>query len=169
VGNIVIRRAIPAEKGKLEDLQFRASLTNAGDREAMLANPDAIDLPIEQIDSGDVFVLEIGGVVAGFAVVLPRPDGDSELDGLFVEPDLRLRGVGRSLVDHCAQIAVTRGSRALHVIGNPHAEGFYLSCGFSVIGQFQTRFGPGLLMRSQLPPAHALPIERKTRSIEAGK
>lgn len=80
----------------MEDLQLRASLTNEGDREALLANPDAIDLPIEQIVSGDVFVLELSGFIAGFAALQPRPDGDAELDGLFVEPNIRRRGVGRS-------------------------------------------------------------------------
>jgi GNAT superfamily N-acetyltransferase len=149
---IIIRIAIPSEKTTLEDLQRRASLTNDGDREAMLANPDAIDLPIEQIASGDVFVLELSGRIAGFAALLPRPDGDADLDGLFVEPDLRRRGVGRSLVEHCAQIVIAGGSRALYVIGNPHAEEFYLSCGFSTMGRSETRFGSALLMRKELRP-----------------
>jgi GNAT superfamily N-acetyltransferase len=149
---IIIRLAILSEKAALEGLQLRASLTNAGDREAMLANPDAIDLPVGQIASGDVFVLELNGSIAGFAALESRPDGDTELDGLFVEPDVRRRGVGRSLVEHCAKIALTKGSRALHVIGNPHAEEFYLSCGFNTIGQSETRFGPGLLMLRPLIP-----------------
>lgn len=148
----MIRNAIPSEKAALEGLQLRASLTNEGDREAMLANPDAIDLPISQIASGDVFVLELSGRIAGFAALLSRPDGDADLDGLFVEPDTRRRGVGRSLVEHCMQIAFARGSRALHVIGNPHAEAFYLSCGFETIGHTETRFGPGLLMRRRILP-----------------
>jgi GNAT superfamily N-acetyltransferase len=92
---ISIRNAVPSEKAALEALQLRASLANEGDREALLANPDAIELPLEQIVSGDVFVLELGGQVAGFAAVLPRSDGDTELDGLFAEPNIRRRGVGR--------------------------------------------------------------------------
>lgn len=147
-----IRNAIPSEKSALEALQLRASLTNEGDREALLANPDAIDLPINQIASGDVFVLEMSGRIAGFAALQPRPDGDVELDGLFVEPDIRRRGVGRTLVDHCAQVAHTRGFRTLYVIGNPHAEEFYLSCGFNTIGQTETRFGPAQRMRRDLQP-----------------
>jgi GNAT superfamily N-acetyltransferase len=149
---IIIRNAIPSEKAALEGLQFRASLANEGDREAILAHPDAIDLPIEQITSGDVFVLELSGRIAGFAALQSRTDGDAELDGLFVEPDMLRRGVGRSLVEHCAQIAITRGSNALQVIGNPHAEEFYLSCGFITVGHSETRFGPALLMRRELMP-----------------
>ena len=36
----------------LESLQWRASLGNPGDRDALLANPDAIALMIEQIAAG---------------------------------------------------------------------------------------------------------------------
>ena len=149
---IIIRKAVPAEKEALEALQLRASLANEGDREAILANPDAIDLPIEQIAAGDVFVFELSARIAGFAALLSRPDGDADLDGLFVEPDIRRRGVGRALVEHCAKVALDRGSRALHVIGNPHAEAFYLSAGFTVIGHTETRFGRGLLMIKPLLP-----------------
>lgn len=149
--SIIIRNAIVSEKAALEALQLRASLANEGDRAALLANPDAIEQPIEQIASGDVFVLELNGKIAGFAALIPKPDGDTELDGLFVEPGLRRRGVGRLLVEHCAQIALSKGSRNLFVIGNPHAEAFYLSCGFEMGGWTETRFGPGLLMRKRLP------------------
>ena len=53
-----IRPARPDEQATLESLQRRASLSNPGDREALLANPDAIAVPIEQIAQGCVFVAE---------------------------------------------------------------------------------------------------------------
>jgi N-acetylglutamate synthase-like GNAT family acetyltransferase len=59
---------------------------------------------------------------------------------------LNCRSIGRSLLEHSAQIARTQGSSALHVVGNPHAEAFYLACGFQLIGTAETRFGPGLLL-----------------------
>ena len=64
-----IRPARPGEQATLESLQRRASLNNPGDREALLANPDAIAVPIEQIAQGCVFVAERDGVVVGFAAV----------------------------------------------------------------------------------------------------
>ena len=134
----------------LESLQRRASLNNPGDREAILANPDAIAVPIEQLADGCVFVAERDGVVAGFAAVVPRSDGGAELDALFVEPQLWKQGVGRQLVDHVAQVARVRTATFLHVIGNPHAEGFYTSCGFTITGTIDTRFGVGLAMRRSL-------------------
>jgi N-acetylglutamate synthase-like GNAT family acetyltransferase len=147
---IQLRLADPSERGALEDLQRRASLNNPGDREALLANPDAINVPIEQIEAGQVIVVEAGGSIKGFAAVVPRDDGNAELDALFVEPDTWGGGFGRALVDRCAAMARQRGAAALHVIGNPHAEGFYRKCGFEQIGMTDTQFGPGLLMRRVL-------------------
>ncbi len=97
-----------------------------------------------------MFVADRDGVIVGFAAVLPRPDGDAELDALFVEPSLWKQGVGRLLVDRCAEVARCRASRILHVVGNPHAEGFYAACGFRATGVVATRFGAGLSMERGL-------------------
>jgi len=147
---VVIRRAFQTERLSLEALQWRASLANPGDRASLLANPDAIALPGEYIDDGHVFVAERDGVIVGFAAVLARPDGNAELDALFVEPTLWKQGVGRLLVDHCAEVARGRAARVLHVVGNPHAEGFYDLCGFRTTGAVETRFGAGLSMQRRL-------------------
>lgn len=149
-GIVLIRPALQAERSSLEALQWRASLANPGDRESLLANPDAIELPIEQIADGHVLVAQQDGEIVGFAAVVPRPDGNAELDALFVEPSLWKGGVGRLLVDHCADVARGRGSRLLHVVGNPHAAGFYTACGFRTSGAVETRFGAGLAMQRAL-------------------
>jgi GNAT superfamily N-acetyltransferase len=147
---VIIRRAIAAERKTLEALQWRASLGNEGDRDALLRHPDAIDMPLEQIAAGGVFVLEQDGAIVGFSAILQRDDGDTELDALFVEPSIQRQGVGRKLIEHCAEMARSTGSSALHVVGNTHAKQFYLACGFSIVGTFETRFGLGLLMRRTL-------------------
>ena len=150
MADVSIRQGLASERRQLEDLQRRASLNNPGDRAALLANPDAIELPLEQLERGQVFVAEMSGSVAGFAAIFPREDGDFELDALFVEPDSWLRGVGRRLVDHVADVARSKGAAALRVIGNPHAEGFYTAGGFEIVGRTGTRFGVGILMRKVL-------------------
>jgi GNAT superfamily N-acetyltransferase len=147
---VIIRRAIAAERKTLEALQWRASLGNEGDRDALLRHPDAIDMPLEQIAAGGVFVLEQDGAIVGFSAILQRDDGDTELDALFVEPAIQRQGIGRKLIEHCAEMARSAGSSALHVVGNFHAKQFYLSCGFIIVGTFETRFGLGLLMRKTL-------------------
>ena len=150
MNRVSVRPALLAERKPLEQLQWRASLNNPGDQQALLENPDAIELPAQQIEAGLVFVAESEGVVVGFAAILPRADGNSELDGLFVEPTAWRAGVGRALVEHCAAEARVAGATVLHVTGNPHAEGFYLACGFTASGTTQTRFGPGLLLQRRL-------------------
>jgi len=147
---ILIRAAVPSEKEELEGLQLRASLTNPGERDALLANPDAIEVPAEQLAGGRVFVAELNGAMVGFAAVEPRADGETELDALFVDPELRRHGIGRLLVEHSGQVARENGSAALHVIGNPHAQEFYIACGFKQIGTTQTRFGVALLFKKML-------------------
>ncbi len=146
----LIRLALPSEKLELEQLQMRASLANEGDRGALLAHPDAIQVPVEQIAGGRVLVSECEGVIVGFAALEPREDGDSELDGMFVEPRMQRRGIAKSLIEHCAEIVRKEGSRAIHVVGNPHAAEFYSACGFEMIGTTETRFGPGILMRKSI-------------------
>ena len=137
---ISLRLARPEEHDELEELQRRASLELPEYREQLLANPDAIHLPPAQIANGQVIVAELGGEIAGFAAVV-----GGELDGLFVEPDLWGGGIGRALVDAATHEARQRGL-SLTVIANPRAKGFYESCGFTVEGEEQTRFGPGLRM-----------------------
>ncbi len=143
---VQVRTASLGEKQALEELQQRAALANPADRESLLAHPDAIAVPREQLESGSVIVAEAGGTVVGFAAVVLREDGEAELDALFVEPALWKHGIGRQLVMQCAALAETRGAESLHVVGNVQAEGFYLACGFEMVGTTATRFGRGLLM-----------------------
>ena len=147
---VTLRSALISEKAVLEALQWRASLNNPGDREALLKHTEAIEIPLDQLAGGLVFVAECAGAIIGFAAIVARADGDADLDALFVEPGLWRRGHGRTLLLHCVEAARRRGSAALHVVGNPHAEAFYRACGFELVGAEQTRFGAGLLMRKEL-------------------
>lgn len=147
---IAIRTARIDELADLEALQLRASLANSGDREAVLTHPDAIVIPPTQIADGQVFVAESDGSLLGFAAVLDRDDGQTELDGLFVEPALWRSGVGRRLVERAMEYGQSRAALWLHVIGNPHATSFYEACGFVTYGSRDTEFGAGLLMRAPI-------------------
>ena len=135
-----LRRAEPEEHEALEQLMARASLELPDYREQLIANPDAIHVPPAQIANGQVIVAERGGHIAGFAAVV-----GGELDGLFVEPDLWGTGIGRALVEAATDEA-RRSGVPLRVIANPSARRFYLSCGFKIEGEEQTRFGIGIRM-----------------------
>jgi N-acetylglutamate synthase-like GNAT family acetyltransferase len=132
--DLLIRPAVICEQKQLEHLQLHASLTNIGEREALLAHPDGIEVPVRQIAAGNVFVAEWKGTIVGFAAVDRRTDGESALDALFVDPTMRRRGIARSLVAHCAEVARARKSTFLYVVGNPYAQDFYVACDFNLIG-----------------------------------
>jgi GNAT superfamily N-acetyltransferase len=148
-----IRPARLNEREALEDLQLQASLMVMQDRADLLANLDAVDLPADQIADGNVYVCETDDGVVGFGVVLPRTDGDAELDGLFVRPDVWGEGYGRLLVAYGEGLARAAGARQLHVIANAAALGFYTACGFTGVGRVQTQFKPAVAMVKALAPA----------------
>ena len=137
---MIVRAARGEEREALENLQRRASLALPEYRAALEAHPDAIELPQAQVDRGDVLVAESDGRIVGFAAL-----DDSELDGLFVEPDQWRRGIGRTLVEAATHEARRRGL-SLSVGAGPSAKGFYERCGFRVEGEEATRFGPAMRM-----------------------
>jgi len=138
---VIIRPACPEERAALEDIQRRASLALDEYREVLQANPDAFGLPDGQIERGDVVVAEIDGRLAGFAAL-----NGSQLDGLFVEPDLWGAGIGTALVEVAVHEARRRGLSLVTVVANPQAKRFYEHCGFRAEGETQTRFGPAVRM-----------------------
>jgi GNAT superfamily N-acetyltransferase len=119
-------------------------------REALAANPDAIELPQTFIDKGWVRVaVDDKGAPIGFSVVIPGRGGAHELDGLFVEPARMQCGVGRALVADVAARASHQGAECLEVTAGP-AQGFYEKVGFHPVEAAQTRFGPAVRMRRKI-------------------
>jgi len=147
----ILRPARPGERQALEALQRRASLAWPDYRGALLGHPDAIDVPIGQIQDGHVVVAERDKAIVGFAVVLPRAGGAAELDGLFVEPASWRTGIGRALIAEADRLAAGHGAAELQVIASPRAAGFYRACGFLEHGAASTRFGPAISMVEPVP------------------
>lgn len=147
-----IRDASVGEAPVLEALQRRSSAVWDAYREALVAHPDAIELPESFIEHGWVRVAVAGDETPlGFSVAIPTDDSVHELDGLFVEPEHMHRGIGRALVEDAAARAAGQGATCLEVTAGP-AAGFYEKLGFVVTGEAQTRFGPAVRMRRDLPP-----------------
>jgi GNAT superfamily N-acetyltransferase len=88
-------------------------------------------------------------------VVLPIAGTSCELDGLFVEPDLTGRGIGRALVNDVARALRAQGVWHIDVIANPTAIGFYTRLGFVRGADVATQFGPapGMRLDLRLPAA----------------
>ena len=139
---VTIRLAQESERAALEDLQRRSSMHQPVYRAQLEAQPDAIELPTEQITAGLVRVAEHDGAIVGFAVLLQCSVDACELDGLFVEPERMRAGVGRRLIEDAKLIARERCAARIDVVANPQAIAFYEAVGFMRVGEAQTRFGP---------------------------
>ena len=118
-----------------------ASLSNAGDRDNLLAHPEYLVLGPEGLAEGRTYVAEEDGLVVGFATWAQDDNGTTELEDLFVDPGWRRRGIANAMVSRIVDVLRARGVRYLEVTANPHAQGFYRAAGFIDCGVAETNFG----------------------------
>ena len=135
----IIRLGVPADLPAASDVYRSASLSNAGDRDNLLAHPEYLVLGPEGLAEGRTYVAEEGSVIA-FATWV-EVGGIFELEDLFVDPGWRRRGIAAALVNRIAQVLRARGVQRLEVTANPHAMGFYRAAGFIDCGTADTAFG----------------------------
>ena len=144
---VAIRTAVLSDMESLRAIFRNASLSNEGDRDHLLAHPEAL-------------VLSDAGVRQGRTRVATAPDSDEavgfaswlvndeiiELEDLFVDPRWMRGGVGRSLVADAVAIAKGQSFVRLEVTANPHAQAFYEAAGFTADQMVETDFYPGQRM-----------------------
>ena len=140
-----IRLGLPADLAAASDVYRRASLSNPGDRDNLLAHPEYLILGPDGLAEGRTYVAEHDGKVVGFAT-WAAVGGVMELEDLFTDPDYRRRGIAMALVRRITEVLRARGVRQLEVSANPHALGFYRAAGFADRGVAETEFGPGARM-----------------------
>jgi GNAT superfamily N-acetyltransferase len=142
----MIRLGASSDLPAVAGVYRRASLSNAGDRDNLLAHPEYLILGPEGLAEGRTYVAEQGGSVVGFATWAQAGDA-TELEDLFVDPDWRRRGIATALVGCIVDVVRARGARFLEVTANPHAQGFYSAAGFLACGMARTEFGAAARMR----------------------
>ena len=136
----MIRLGVPADLPAAMGVYRRASLSNAGDRDNLLAHPEFLILGPEGLAEGRTYVAEEDGSVVGFAT-WAEADGSIELEDLFVDPGWMRRGIATALVSRIVDVLRARGAECLEVTANPHARGFYSAAGFIDCGMAETDFG----------------------------
>ena len=136
-----IRDGRRSDGPRLRDIHWRASLTNEGDRDALLAAGRELIVP-EALGREQQARLATtdDGTIVGFATVLVV-DGVDELEDLFTDPDFRRQGVATALIADAVERARVKGVRRIEVTGNQHALAFYESVGFTRVGEVVTPFG----------------------------
>jgi GNAT superfamily N-acetyltransferase len=135
----MIRLGTPADLPAAAGVYRRASLSNEGDRDNLLAHPEHLILGPEGLAEGRMYVAEEDGSVVGFATWADA-SGTVELEDLFVDPGWRRRGIATALVSRIVDVLRARGVQYLEVTANPHAEGFYSAAGFIDCGVANTDF-----------------------------
>jgi ribosomal protein S18 acetylase RimI-like enzyme len=136
----MIRLGTSADLAAASGVYRRASLSNAGDRDNLLAHPEYLVLGPEGLSEGRTHVAEQDSSVVGFAT-WAETAGTIELEDLFVDPDYMRRGIATALVSRVAEVLRARGAERLEVTANPHAMGFYRATGFIDCGIAETNFG----------------------------
>ena len=136
----MIRLGVPADLPAAADVYRSASLSNAGDRDNLLAHPEHLVLGPAGLAEGRTYVAEIEGVLVGFATWL-EADDIFELEDLFVDPGWTRRGIAAALVNRIVQVLRARGVERLEVTANPHALAFYRAAGFIDCGVAKTDLG----------------------------
>lgn len=143
-----IRPARPDDHRLLEALLRRASLATGEHAEDLLDQPDAMDIPVQNL--AHTLVAEAAGVIIGFCTILPQSETVAEIEAVFVDPESWRQGLGEQLVSAGAQMAVQAGVVSLDVVSGRYALPFYESLGFERAGLEATRFGPAVRLTKAL-------------------
>jgi GNAT superfamily N-acetyltransferase len=146
----MIRLGRPADSVALADIYRRASLSNPGDRDRLLAHPEYLVLEPDGLAEGRTHVAEENGSVVGFATWAETYDGGMELEDLFVDPKWMRRGIATALVNCLSDVLRSRGAATLEVTASPDALDFYRAAGFIDVGVTQTAFGSAPQMQLRL-------------------
>jgi predicted N-acetyltransferase YhbS len=130
---IRIRPARVDEAELLTELSLRSKAFWDYDASFLARCRVVMTVKARNIENHPHYVAELDGRIAGFYGFEPEAEGVG-LDYLFVDTDLVGRGVGSALWRHAVDTARGLGHRALIVVSDPNAEGFYLKMGCRRIG-----------------------------------
>jgi len=114
------------------------------------------------IEKNNVFVFELGGVIAGYYSIVELSD-DIEVSGIiiergfwlehmFIEPAHIGKGIGAGMFQHIRKMCAAKGIGQLGILSDPHSRGFYEKMGCEYVREYpstiKNRTTPYLILRS---------------------
>ncbi|QIG51872.1 GNAT family N-acetyltransferase [Nordella sp. HKS 07] len=151
-----IRPAARLDIDTLTDLAMRSKASHGYDAAFMEECRAELTIHERTLNERDIWVAEAQGRILGFFGLEFPQDGVSEVNPIFVEPDLQQGGVGRALWGKLEERARFAGARAIGLDSDPNAVGFYEKMGCRVIGSSPSNSIPGRMlprMEKPLDPA----------------
>ena len=100
-------------------------------REELTITPD-------YIDQNAVFKIVKEEQILGFYAFAPESTEEVKLNFLFVEPEAIGKGYGKRLLTHFLNSLEGTNYKRVVLDADPHAEAFYSSQGFTVIGKLKS-------------------------------
>ncbi len=140
-----LRPAAAADAEALSDLSFRSKASNGYDAEFMDACREELAVTARTIADGEIWVAEAHGKPVGFFDI--RLENDAlEVYSLYVDPDVKRAGIGRTLWAALEERAVAMAAKAIELDADPAAVSFYTAMGCAVIGEAPSGSIPGRML-----------------------
>jgi len=142
---ISLRKARSAEAAELSNLAMRSKAFWGYSAEFMAACAAELTWDADDIDDPafSFVVAESTATIVGFYATRRLSDTDYELEALFVDPEHIGSGVGRALIQHAVDALQQEQAATLSVLGDPHAEAFYVAAGARKVGMQASGSIPG--------------------------
>jgi predicted N-acetyltransferase YhbS len=123
-----VRHAVPDDAAALSALAVRAKSHWGYPPEWIELWRAELTMTPEYLARHLAFIAAEDGVPLGMCV-LERRDSGWSLENVWIAPDRHRQGVGRALVIRALREAAAAGARAVRVVSDPFAEGFYTRLG----------------------------------------
>ena len=143
--SVELRRAVSTDADTLSDLSFRSKASNGYDADFMDACRDELAVTAQTIAEGEIWVAEKNGKTVGFFDIRLEMQA-LEVYSLYVAPDAKRSGVGRTLWAALEERAVAMSARAIELDADPTAVSFYEAMGCRVIGEAPSGSIPGRML-----------------------
>lgn len=126
---ISIRPAEASDLHRLTEIAHAAKASWGYSPDMMAKMADALTATKNTLATEIVRVAQSDTGIAGWISYMPVSDKTVSVEGLWIDPDVMGRAVGRRLWDSMEQDAIANGFNEIEVLSDPNAYGFYEKMG----------------------------------------